>query len=165
MRPRVRSANRADGTNEFEQAAELNRAQLQGPQNRAGRNAGATQSENPSSAAAPAMAGWSANARAALREAGLSRRRFLQGAGLLLIGFSLRGFAPDAAAQGQFEGGEVGPAHDLVDSWLAIGTDGTVTAYTGKSELGQGISTAQTQLVAEELCVPFERVKMIFCDT
>ena len=29
-----------------------------------------------------------------------------------------------------------------------------MTAYTGKAELGQGIGTAQTQLVAEELCVP-----------
>ena len=45
-----------------------------------------------------------------------------------------------------------------LDSWIAIAADGSVTAYTGKGELGQGISTAQTQLVAEELCVPFDRV-------
>ena len=31
-----------------------------------------------------------------------------------------------------------------------------VTAYTGKCELGQGIYTAQTQLVAEELSVPLD---------
>lgn len=112
-----------------------------------------------------ASAVWTADARSALRDAGLSRRRFLQGAGLLLIGFSMRGFRSDAAAEPQFEGGDVGPPHDLVDSWLAVGNDGVVTAYTGKSELGQGISTAQIQLVAEELCVPFERVKLIACDT
>ena len=40
-----------------------------------------------------------------------------------------------------------------------------MTAYSGKEELGQGISTAQTQLVAEELCVPIQRVKLIYCDT
>ena len=40
-----------------------------------------------------------------------------------------------------------------------------MTAYTGKEELGQGISTAQIQLVAEELCVPFSRVNLIYCDT
>ena len=109
---------------------------------------------------------WSSDARDALRDAGFSRRRVLQGAGVMLVGFCLRGLVTPAAAQAaQFEGGEVGPPHDLVDSWIAIGTDGTVTAYTGKSELGQGISTAQIQLVAEELCVPFERVKMFFCDT
>ena len=40
-----------------------------------------------------------------------------------------------------------------------------MTAYSGKEELGQGISTAQLQLVAEELSVPFNRVKLIYCDT
>ena len=40
-----------------------------------------------------------------------------------------------------------------------------VTAYTGKCEFGQGLYTAQTQLVAEELCVPFDRVRLIQCDT
>ncbi len=111
-----------------------------------------------------ASASWTRDACTTLREAGFSRRRFLQGAGVLLVGFSIRGIVPGSAAA-QFEGGEVGPPHDLVDSWLAVGADGTITAYTGKSELGQGISTAQIQLVAEELCVPFSRVKMIFCDT
>ena len=103
------------------------------------------------------------DAQAALERAGFSRRGFLIGAGTLVVGFSLRGMLPSAAAQ--FEGGEVGPAHDALDSWIAIGADGGVTAYTGKSELGQGISTAQIQLVAEELCVPFNRVKLVYCDT
>jgi CO/xanthine dehydrogenase Mo-binding subunit len=31
--------------------------------------------------------------------------------------------------------------------------------------MGQGLYTAQTQLVAEELCVPIERVKLIECET
>lgn len=57
------------------------------------------------------------------------------------------------------------PAPNQLDSWIAINADGTVTGYTGKSELGQGIVTAQQQLVAEELCVPFDRVKLIVCDT
>src|SRR2546430_5995223 len=103
------------------------------------------------------------DAHAALEHAGFSRRGFLIGAGALVVSFSLRGLLPSAAAQ--FEGGEVGPAHDQLDSWIAIGSDGGVTAYTGKSELGQGISTAQIQLVAEELCVPFNRVKLVYCDT
>ena len=71
-----------------------------------------------------------------------------------------------AAAQ-EFEGGGVpgAPPPNQLDSWIAIGADGGVTAYTGKEEIGQGISTAQIQLVAEELCVPFDRVKLIYCDT
>jgi len=52
-----------------------------------------------------------------------------------------------------------------LDSWIAVAADGTVTAYTGKCELGQGLLTAQTQLVAEEIGVPFDRVRLIQCDT
>jgi CO/xanthine dehydrogenase Mo-binding subunit len=52
-----------------------------------------------------------------------------------------------------------------LDSWLAVGMDGMITACTGKCDFGQGMFTAQTQLVAEELCVPITRVKLIQCDT
>ena len=40
-----------------------------------------------------------------------------------------------------------------------------MTAYTGKCDFGQGIFTAQTQLVAEELCVDITRVKLVQCDS
>ena len=72
---------------------------------------------------------------------------------------------PFAAAQGPFD---THPSHIdplKLDSWMAIAADGSVTAYTGKCELGQGMYTVQTQLVAEELCVPLDRVKLIQCDT
>jgi nicotinate dehydrogenase subunit B len=46
-----------------------------------------------------------------------------------------------------------------------VASDGTVTAHTGKCDFGQGMFTAQTQLVAEELCVRLDRVKLIQCDT
>ncbi|HXO05583.1 MAG TPA: molybdopterin cofactor-binding domain-containing protein, partial [Candidatus Sulfotelmatobacter sp.] len=52
-----------------------------------------------------------------------------------------------------------------LDSWLAVGDDGVITAYTGKCDFGQGILTVQCQLVAEELCVGIARVKLIQCDT
>ena len=70
-----------------------------------------------------------------------------------------------AIAQGQFEThpGHIDPGR--LDSWLAIGADGAITAYTGKCDFGQGVFTAQTQLIAEELCVPIKRVKLIECDT
>ena len=110
--------------------------------------------------------GLTQDAAAALGRAGFSRRSFLAGAGALVVSFSMRGALQTAAAQGAFEGGTAGsPPLNQLDSWIAIGADGGVTAYAGKSELGQGISTAQIQLVAEELCVPFNRVKLIYCDT
>jgi CO/xanthine dehydrogenase Mo-binding subunit len=95
-----------------------------------------------------------------------SRREFLKSGGALIVGFSsVAAGAGDAAfAQGPFATQDRRVAAQ-VDSWLAIGADGRVTAYTGKCELGQGIYTAQTQLVAEELSVPLARVTLIQCDT
>jgi nicotinate dehydrogenase subunit B len=52
-----------------------------------------------------------------------------------------------------------------VDDWLAIEPDGTVVVFSGKVELGQGVRTALAQIVAEELDVPFGRVKMVMGDT
>jgi nicotinate dehydrogenase subunit B len=52
-----------------------------------------------------------------------------------------------------------------LDDWLRIETDGTVTAYSGKVELGTGVRTALAQIVAEELDLPFERMHMVMGDT
>ena len=93
----------------------------------------------------------------------MNRRDFLKSSGALIVSFSLGG---EQSARAQFGGPTPGaPAMDQLDSWLAIGADGDVTAYSGKEELGQGIATAQAQLIAEELRVPFQRVKLIYCDT
>jgi nicotinate dehydrogenase subunit B len=106
------------------------------------------------------------DALAALRSAGFSRRSFLKSTGALIVTFSIGGMFEPAKGQGNFEGGIPGsPPLNELDSWIAIGADGNVTAYSGKCELGQGISTAQAQLVAEELSVPFNRVNLIYCDT
>src|SRR5215470_2321250 len=104
------------------------------------------------------------DARSALARAGFSRRDFFKTSGALIVTFSsgLRA----AHAQGFGGGPSAGsPAPNQLDSWIVIAADGSITAYSGKEELGQGIDTAQTQLVAEELSVPFERVKLIYCDT
>lgn len=108
----------------------------------------------------------SADAAAALERAGFTRRAFLKGSGALIVGFSVAhaasrlGLAPEAA----FAQAANDPRTRL-DSWIAIAEDGSVTAYTGKCELGQGLATAHTQLVAEELGVPLNRVRLIQCDT
>jgi len=95
-----------------------------------------------------------------------SRRDFLKSTGVLIVSFSVNALAPRSLnAQGPFA---THPSHidpKQLDSWLVVGSDGTITAYTGKCDFGQGIFTAQTQLVAEELDVPVSRVKLIQCDT
>src|SRR5258708_27676472 len=97
-------------------------------------------------------------------QAALNRRSFLKSAGVLIVGFRMAG---GDAAQAQFGQAALpgAPPMDQVDSWIAIAANGSITAYSGKEELGQGISTAQQQLVAEELSVPFDRVNLIYCDT
>ena len=78
-----------------------------------------------------------------------SRRALLKGSGALIVSFSLGevaarfGISPEPAFA-QLVGS---PSRDL-DSWIAITADGSVTAYTGKCEIGQGLYTAQTQLIA-----------------
>src|SRR5256885_10644657 len=91
------------------------------------------------------------------------RREFLKGAGLI-VAFSLAGaLRPDAAHA--LDIGPYGPPEDQVDSWIAIGEDGRVTLFSGCSELGTGSSTGLLQIVAEELDVPFVRVKLMLPDT
>src|SRR5579872_4944089 len=96
--------------------------------------------------------------------AALNRRNFLKSAGVLIVGFRIAG---GEAAEAQFGQAPLpgAPPMEQVDSWIAIAADGSITAYSGKEELGQGIATAQQQLVAEELSVPFDRVELIYCDT
>jgi len=52
-----------------------------------------------------------------------------------------------------------------LDRWLRINRDGTVTAFPGKVEIGQGILTALAQIVAEELDVALERLRLAPTDT
>src|SRR5436190_507791 len=96
----------------------------------------------------------------------ISRRNFVKASGALVVCFSAGSFtARLATAQGPFD---THPSHidpEKLDSWLAVASDGTVTAYTGKCDFGQGMLTVQTQLVAEELRVPVNKVNVIQCDT
>ena len=85
----------------------------------------------------------------------------LKASGALIVSFAIE----PADLLGQAVATLVGNPSKDVDGWLSIAADGTITAYTGKCEMGQGLYTAQTQLVAEELCVPIERVKLIQCIT
>src|SRR2546430_6604062 len=110
-----------------------------------------------------------------------SRRTFFKGAGALVVAIGAPRLFDASAAQAALNPDlpllelqlheyplgigptTVDPAQ--IDSWLAISSDGTVVMKTGKVELGQGIVTATKQLVADELDVPFEKIKHIQSDT
>jgi nicotinate dehydrogenase subunit B len=84
------------------------------------------------------------DARAAYEAAGFSRRDFLKRSGALVVAFSaadrlgLPGSPGTAAAQGIN-----GRSTQALDGWISVMADGSVTAYTGKCELGQGLFTSQ----------------------
>ncbi|MCX6320982.1 MAG: molybdopterin-dependent oxidoreductase [Bacteroidia bacterium] len=51
------------------------------------------------------------------------------------------------------------------NAFLHIAEDGTVTCYTGKIEMGQGVITSLPMMMADELNVPLEKVKIVMGDT
>jgi len=52
-----------------------------------------------------------------------------------------------------------------LDRWLSFAEPGVVVAFTGKAELGQGILTALRLIVAEELDVPIDAVRIMPAST
>jgi nicotinate dehydrogenase subunit B len=94
----------------------------------------------------------------------ISRRDLLKSTGILVVSFNF--FGPIAKVLGQGDGLSVdGMDPTVLDSWMAIAKDGTVTVFTGKVELGTGVVTALAQIVAEELDVRFDKVFMDSGDT
>src|SRR5215468_8870091 len=54
---------------------------------------------------------------------------------------------------------------DQLSTFIAVNGDGSVSAFFGKMDMGQGLFTAIGQMVAEELDVPFKAVKVLMGDT
>jgi nicotinate dehydrogenase subunit B len=52
-----------------------------------------------------------------------------------------------------------------LDRWVRFNADRTVTVFSGKVELGQGIETAIAQIAADELDVALERLSLVAGDT
>ena len=90
---------------------------------------------------------------------------FLKSAGGIAVAFSWS--VPTVLAQQAARPdlpGSLG-TNRMLDGWIRINPAGTVTVFTGKCELGQGILTALAQIAAEELDVAYERVEMVSADT
>src|SRR5712692_1288988 len=94
----------------------------------------------------------------------VTRRRFLKSTGGLVVSFSFLGPMSRLLAQSP-DLPTVEPEATSLDSWLAVAQDGSVTVFTSKVELGTGIETALAQIVADELDVPFQKIKMDWGDT
>ena len=97
-----------------------------------------------------------------------SRRRFVQGVGVLVVGFSTRLPYLDALARAAQTGITPDyPTFDLkaVDSFIEIHGDGKVLIKIGKVNNGQGTPMAWAMMAAEELDVPLNSIDVRFGDT
>jgi nicotinate dehydrogenase subunit B len=56
-------------------------------------------------------------------------------------------------------------ANPDIDSWVRVDPADTVTVFTGKVELGQGVLTALARIAADELAVSIERIRVVPVDT
>ena len=93
----------------------------------------------------------------------LTRRAVLSG-GALTVSFALAGlhsrvFAEETAAAPR----SVDPS--AVDSFLSVNGDGTVTLFTGKVDLGQGLRIALRQIAGEELGIGVDMIRYVEGDT
>jgi nicotinate dehydrogenase subunit B len=90
---------------------------------------------------------------------GLSRRKFLKTlGGGLVIAVSISDFSLLYGAVEQ-------EMPTDINAYLRVGEDGVVSCFTGKIEMGQGITTSLAQMMAEELDVTVASVQMIMGDT
>src|SRR5690349_2284332 len=97
----------------------------------------------------------------------LTRRGLLLSGGALVVSFSI---APALAQEATTAPKPVKLPGSLdenrsLDSWIRIDGDGTITVFTGKAELGQGIRTALLQVAAEELDVAPSDITLVTADT
>ena len=100
--------------------------------------------------------------RAVMAEKGMKRRNFFKilGGGIVLLfnPFSFGSLLALPAEQRR-------TLTKDYNAFLHIAEDGTVTCFTGKIEMGQGIVTSLPQMMADELNVPLEKMKIVMGDT
>jgi CO/xanthine dehydrogenase Mo-binding subunit len=84
-------------------------------------------------------------------------RRGLLAAGGLVVAFSLR--AEEVARPGSLK------ETPFLDAWIRVAPDGRVTVFTGKAELGQGLTTALLQVAAEQLDIAVGQIELVTADT
>lgn len=98
-----------------------------------------------------------------LNQPNTSRRSFLKqtfiGGGGLLIGFSLSGAG--IAASSEIKNASLAAGNIDFNSYLSISPDGIITIFSPNPEIGQNIKTSFPMIVAEELDVDWNEVKIL----
>jgi isoquinoline 1-oxidoreductase len=94
----------------------------------------------------------------------IDRRDFVKALGggiLVVVNLPMaRALSPAEEAQRRQRG-----YPDDINAYLHIAEDGTVTLYSGKIEMGQGVMTSLSQEAAEELGVALDAMRIVMGDT
>ena len=85
-----------------------------------------------------------------------NRRDFLKVSGAVAGGLALGFYLPSGPRVAQAAGGE----YASPNAWVRITPDNIVTIMVARSEMGQDVYTSMTMLVAEELEVDINKVKV-----
>ena len=96
-----------------------------------------------------------------------SRRSLLKGAGAVVVSVGMPIGLDTVLSIGSAlaQGARPPLVPDQLSSYIAINADGSVSAFFGKMDMGQGLYVSIGQMVAEELDVPFSRVTVLMADT
>ena len=99
-----------------------------------------------------------------------TRRDFIKGAGMLVVGIGAAGVAETSLlGLTERQPTAAGPYPDLdfrqLDSWIVIRADNTATFHVGKTDLGQGTGTAFRQIMSDELDIAYDRTSVVMGST
>jgi nicotinate dehydrogenase subunit B len=96
-----------------------------------------------------------------------SRRAVMKGGGALVVSFGMPMGMNTLLAINSALAQDMRPplTGDQLSTYIAVNADDTVTGFFGKMDMGQGLATAISQMIAEELDVPFKAVKLVMGDT
>jgi CO/xanthine dehydrogenase Mo-binding subunit len=72
---------------------------------------------------------------------------------------------PENVGRGLSVGLLAAGAHPVSTAFCRMEADGTVTVYGSSTDMGQGVRTVYTQIMAEELALPVDRIRVVGGDT
>jgi hypothetical protein len=91
-------------------------------------------------------------------------RRAVLGGSVLTVTFAFAGVRAQALAEAGTAAPQALDPND-VDSFLSVNSDGTVTVFCGKVDLGQGLRIAIRQIAGEELGIGVDKIQYVEGDT
>ncbi|HEX4327169.1 MAG TPA: molybdopterin cofactor-binding domain-containing protein [Burkholderiales bacterium] len=89
----------------------------------------------------------------------INRREFLAGSGALVVSVMLPGLSAHAATKSRASRLALKP--DQLSSYISVNQDGSVTGWVGKVDMAQGTEIGWVKIIAEELDMAPERVRMV----